>query len=129
MQKSVLIADTEVPAEFIRQAIEKRFPLATCVHTFNDAVDALATGTFGLIICGLHFDESRMMELLWRVKELPEYKDVPFLCVRMLEAHHEISQSVKSTHEALGAAGFLEVSEMNAVGAKLLIEELDKLSL
>jgi hypothetical protein len=47
----------------------------------------------------------------------------------MLEAHHEISQSVKSTHEALGAAGFLEVSHMDAAGAKLLLEELDKLSL
>ena len=129
MQKPVLIAGLPEPAEFIRRSIEKKFPASYLVHSFDDAIHLLSEHEFGLIICGLHFDECRMMELLWRVKEMPEYRETPFLCVRALEAHFETTESVKAAHEALGAVGFLEIPKMDDDGGRLLLEEIEKLAL
>ncbi len=97
------------------------------VHTFNDAVEALANKDFDLIISGMHFDECRMLELLWRVKELPQYADIPFLCVRALPAHPEISQSVEQSHEALGAVGFVHIDGLDRDSSIRLLAMLDKL--
>lgn len=127
MPNLVLIADVEGPADYIRQALAGRFSEIQCVHTFNDAVDALAGRQFSLIISGMHFDECRMMELLWRVKELPQYADVPFLCVRALAAHPEINDSVEQSHKALGAVGFVDIESMDAESTTRLLAALDKL--
>ena len=127
MPNLALVADVAEPADFIRQTIKNRYSEVQIVYTFNDAVEALASRQFSLIVCGMHFDECRMMELLWRVKELPQYADVPFLCVRALQAHPEITDSVEKTHEALGAVGFVEIEEMDEVSAVKLLSALDKL--
>ena len=127
MPSRALIADVQGPADFIRQSINGRYDEILCVHTFNDAVEALASQQYDLIISGMHFDECRMMELLWRVKELPQYSDVPFLCVRALQAHPEITDSVARSHEVLGAVGFVEIEELNAVSRDRLISALDSL--
>jgi CheY-like chemotaxis protein len=127
MPSRALIADVHGPADFIRQAITGRYSEIQCVHTFNDAVEALASRQYDLIISGMHFDECRMMELLWRVKELPQYADVPFLCVRALAAHPEITESVARSHEALGAVGFVEIEGLNGESRDRLISALDSL--
>lgn len=126
MSKAVLIADLPEPAEFARRALIGDYT-PICVHSFDDAIDAVTNSQFSLIICGLHFDESRMMELLWKVKQLPSYEVVPFLCIQTLEAHPETTDSVKTVHEALGAAGFVEIPDLDGNGASILRREVEGL--
>jgi response regulator RpfG family c-di-GMP phosphodiesterase len=126
MSKAILIADLPEPAEFVRQALRLEYT-PVCVHAFDNALEAAETTQFDLIICGLHFDESRMMELLWKVKQLPQYENVPFLCIRALAAHPETTESVKTVHAALGAAGFVELANMDEESANNLRSEVEKL--
>src|SRR5919205_2742590 len=51
------------------------------VRTMHQAIHALRHDGFQLIVVGLDFDESRMLELLQYVRTLSHYREVPVVCV------------------------------------------------
>jgi hypothetical protein len=61
-----------------------------------------------LVLCGVHFDESRMYDLLRHVRgELPK---LPFVCCRIIEAElAKISrESIRIAAASLGASAFID---------------------
>jgi response regulator RpfG family c-di-GMP phosphodiesterase len=64
------------------------------------------------ILCNVRFDESRMMELLSTVKEQPETRAIPFLCLRLAPMPASWRRGVEIAALALGAAGFLDFSAL-----------------
>lgn len=62
----------------LRRAIGRHVGLVPC-HTFDEAKARLARGGIDLVVCGLYFDESRMLDLLHHVRGT-----LPFVSCRML---------------------------------------------
>ena len=81
------------------------------MRTFGEAVRELRKDGYQLVIIGMHFDESRMFELLRYVRGLRQYNDVPVMCVQCRDVMlSEASEpAVYSTPVAyLNDAGFQE---------------------
>jgi hypothetical protein len=83
------------------------------VATLHDARDALAAdGEIVLVLCGVHFDESRMYDLLRYVRAT--YPALPFLCCRVLDSEiPQISrEAIRIAAEALGATFFVDLPSL-----------------
>src|SRR5262245_14969570 len=107
----VLIAD--VPEMHAR--IEECLPGHECafVTSLGEAVAALRHDGFSLIVIGLHFDESRMFELLTYVRSLPGYKDAAVVCVQGLDIMlpEAAMRTVDMAVKALGGTAFVDLRE------------------
>ena len=75
----VLVADVPEMDGKIRECLPGHD--LSFVRTMYDAVRVLRHDGFQLVVIGLEFDESRMLELLQYVRGLPHYQDVPVVCV------------------------------------------------
>jgi hypothetical protein len=110
MDKKVLVAD--VPAVQPRVtgvlAQERLF----FVHTLAAALRALAGEDFDLVLIGMHFDDSRMFDLLREVRSGSRNSAVPVLCYRMrpLAFMAVSTQVIEVTVKALGAQGFADLA-------------------
>ncbi|HEY5896593.1 MAG TPA: hypothetical protein VIV54_03455 [Burkholderiales bacterium] len=95
------------------------------VNTLLLAQEALKNNPrLELIICGVHFDESRMYELLDHARR--EHPRVQFVCVRVLD--HESSrlsrESIRIALESLGARLIDYATEARERGADLADDRL-----
>ncbi len=81
--------------------------------TLDSAMDA-AHSNIDLVLCGLHFDESRMFDLLRFMKATPALRHIPFLCIKTTEGvlAPAIYESVKIAIHASGAEGFFDLCEL-----------------
>ncbi len=102
-------ADTEAALQHVRQMLGGRVQLAGA-HTVAQAKAAI-TGDTPLVLCGCHFDEGRMYDLLRYMKARPQLEFVPFLAIRLLEGELEdaLYESVKIATSALGGHGFIDL--------------------
>lgn len=87
--------------------------LVPCVTL--ETAKAKAHDRIDLVLCGLHFDESRMFDFLRFMKADPALKSIPFLCIKSLEGKLEptYSESIRIATQALGAEGFFDLWELN----------------
>lgn len=107
----VLVAD--VPE--MHERIQECLPGHDCkfVTTMAEAVAALRHDGFRMIVIGLHFDESRMFELLTHARSLPAYEDAAVVCVQGQDiplpeaAMRTIDMAVK----ALGGTAFVDLRD------------------
>jgi hypothetical protein len=105
----VLVADVSTMDERIRACLPEHE--LVFVRTMAQAMAELRRDGFGLIVIGLHFDESRMFELLTHVRSLPAYEDAAVVCVQGQDiplpeaAMRTIDMAVK----ALGGAAFVDL--------------------
>lgn len=99
----------------MRQALARDFELVLC-HTLEEARQALFGGGIDLIIAGIHFDESRMFNLLRYAQADPVTNGIPFLCLKILDDQiaPTFMQSVEIASRALGARDFIDFSEWRA---------------
>ena len=67
-----------------------------------------------LIVCGVHFDESRMFELLDYARR--GFPQVPFVCVRVLDAEiPRISRhALDIAAQSMGATAYLDLPQLQA---------------
>lgn len=107
----VLVADVPEMDERIRECLPEHE--LVFVRTMLEAGAQLRHDGFSMIVIGLHFDESRMFELLTYVRSLPSYKDAAVVCVQGLDivlpeaAMHTVDMAVK----ALGGTAFVDLRE------------------
>jgi hypothetical protein len=85
------------------------------------------TPELAMVICGLHFDESRMHDLLELVRR--DFPAVPFLGVRMLdyESRRTSIQAAVAATQALGAVGFVDfatISDADVTEADLYLRQV-----
>ena len=109
----VLIAD--VPEMHPR--IQDCLPGHDCVFatTMREAMLALRQDGFSLIVIGLHFDESRMFELLSHVRSLPVYKNAAVVCVQGLDVvmPEAVIHTVDMAVKALGGTAFVDLRDQS----------------
>ena len=83
------------------------------VRTMHDALSKLRHDGFQLVVIGLDFDESRMLELLQHVRGLPSYKEVPIVCVHAdhMNLSEAVMRNIDVAVKALGGVGFLDLAD------------------
>jgi len=75
----ILIADIADNEERLRRLLEGHD--LSFVRTCDDAKSLLQAQRFGMVIVGVHFDESQMFTLLADIRAHAKYRKVPILCV------------------------------------------------
>lgn len=106
-------------------ATGKEMRLIPCV-TLDSAKERVYE-EIDLILCGLHFDESRMFDLLRFVKADPTLRHIPFLCIKTLQGDVEptFSESIRIATKALGAVGFFDLAaSISKVGTEQAKNEI-----
>jgi CheY-like chemotaxis protein len=130
----ILVADTPEAFDIFRRALTGPFtlvPAATLSHV-RDALHELPDA----VVCGCHFDEGRMYDVLRHLKASTRLAQVPFMAIRCLEGELELDdalyESVKIAVRALDGDAFVDLVRWNrkygadAASAKLtqLVERL-----
>ena len=112
--KQILVADVAGGVETLRHVVG---PAAEIVGaaTLDEALAALRDGV-DLVICGIHFDQSRMFDLLRLAKADRATRDTPFVCFRHLDSElpQQVFESLQIACVALGAIGFVDLFELRS---------------
>jgi hypothetical protein len=108
-QARILVADTPEGFAAFRETLTSGFQLLRAT-TLDQARLALQPPP-SLVVCGCHFDEGRMYDLLRLVKATPGLQQVPFMAVRCVEGELEdaLYESVKIAVRALGGNAFVDL--------------------
>jgi hypothetical protein len=90
------------------------------VRTTHEALAALRRDGYGLVVIELHFDESRMFEVLEHVRGLQRYRDVPVVCVQAIEVglSEAVLRNIDVAVKALGGQAFLDLRDGSAALAE-----------
>lgn len=97
------------------------------VHSLRDAKALLqsSAASFSLIACGLHFDESRMFDLLRYARE--SFPRIPFVCCRVLDTRvsRVFIEATALSATNLGAVTFFDLpARAEAIGIEAAEQEL-----
>ena len=106
----LLVAGTQPAISTIQELLGEEVQCipARCLEEAMLGIEAHPDG----ILCNVRFDESRMMELLSTVKEQPETRGIPFLCLRLSPMPASWRRGVEIAALALGAVCFLDFSTL-----------------
>lgn len=107
----VLVADVPEMDERMRQCLPGH--ALVFARTMTEAMATLRHDGFSLVVIGLHFDESRMFELLTHVRSLAKYEDVPVVCVQGLEfvIPEPVMKTVNMAVKVLGGTAFVDLRD------------------
>lgn len=110
-QVKVLVADVPEADAKIRECLpghDLHF-----VRTLAQAVRELRKDGYQMIIIGMHFDDSRMFELLRYVRGLPQRNDVPVICVQCQEVmlSDAVLKNIEDAVKALGGTAFVDLRD------------------
>ena len=84
-------------------------------YSFGEAVQQLEQDV-GMVICGVHFDEGRMFDLLQIAKADSGKSPIPFVPVLSGSSNHAegIRRGIRSAALSLGADDFIDLPELAA---------------
>jgi CheY-like chemotaxis protein len=107
--KRALAADRPEGIDTLQNILKTGVDLLSAT-TLEAAVQGLQQPV-DLIVCGVHFDDSRMFDLLIHVRADRRTRDTPFLIFRDLESELDtvFFKSMEIASKALGAAGFIDL--------------------
>jgi PleD family two-component response regulator len=107
-KKTILAADTRQGTQTIHNILGDSVFLVDA-HSLLDALNRISGAD--LILCGIHFDDSRMFDLLTQVRSRPALKSTPFIVYRDLESALDATlfKSMEVATNALGADGFVDL--------------------
>ncbi len=110
----ILIADTIDGVANLKRILQPGHVLVA-VNTMVDAVGKLGKQAFDLIIVGVHFEESRMFELIPKIRRFPENANTPIICfcTRDTAMTRIMHDSLNLSSRALGAWMYLDQHEYN----------------
>jgi hypothetical protein len=107
MEKKVLIADGSGIDGRLSAIVKPHAP--TFVRTLEEAKRELDRDGYDLIIIGVHFDESRMFDLLREVRADERYQAKPVVCVASQRFDRPINvERLAIATRALGADAFID---------------------
>jgi CheY-like chemotaxis protein len=111
-RKLILIADIPEGAEAVKACLSPHHDLVL-VHSLAAATRLIENVDFDAIICGTHFDDSRMIELLKEVRTDSRYSEKPFVIVRVVPTNltAEIEANAKQMALVLGATAYITIDE------------------
>lgn len=109
-QPHILVADDVASFAVFRDALSTPHRLVHAAR-FEEAKAALLDEP-ALVVCGCHFDEGHIYDLLRYLKALPSGTNVPFLALRCVEGElldDALYESVKIAVRALGGNAFVDL--------------------
>jgi CheY-like chemotaxis protein len=106
----VLIAEVASVVPVVEAAWGGYFNLTYCT-TMSEALQLLQE-PFDVIVCGTHFADSHMFDLLRHAKATSQSRDIPFLCIRVSDGELDATafQSISMAATAMAAAGFVDLN-------------------
>lgn len=113
MNKKILVADVpQLDARLARVLAGERLYF---VRTVDEAIRALHDEDFDLLLISVHFDDSRMFDLLRQVRLDGRNKGIPIVCVRepALGFTAISSHTLEVTCRALDANAFIDLAKVN----------------
>ena len=122
MKKTVLVADhADARLSAILAAYELIF-----VRTLDEAKAALSGRNYDLVIIGVHFDESRMFDLLRHVRGEERHRATPVVCVLTAEfARHAIAaEGLEIAVKALGGTAYVDLKTRGDSEVRRIVDEL-----
>lgn len=123
--RKLLLAASQKSGPITLKALEGYVDVTVCT-SMEEAQLALSKGV-DLVMCGLHFDEGRMLDFLRFAKANPDTRSIPFICVKSTEdmLSPVMLQSVEIASKALGAARFVDLYEWRtALGDEQAFQKL-----
>jgi len=103
----LLVAVTMLGYAHVSRALRGTFDLVP-VFSRTQALTAIKQGGIDAIVCGVHFEESRMLDFLVAVKAVAP--EMPFVCCQLLTTNLSESSlgAAVSAAESQGALGFID---------------------
>lgn len=97
----------------------------TFVFTYKDAESAVESGTFDLVFCAAHFDESRVIDFITLVKGNEQNKHAPLIITRInpKKLPPGMSKSITMATHELGAHTYIDFINLEQ---QLPPEEVDE---
>jgi CheY-like chemotaxis protein len=122
MSKVVLIADT---GDARLSGILAGHSLS-CVRTLDEAKAMLAGRNFDLAVISVHFDESRMFDLLRHIRGQERHRATPVVCVLTVDfARHAVAaEGLEIAVKALGGTAYLDLKAITDGEARRVIDDL-----
>ncbi len=110
MHKRILVADIPESDPRLSRILDAHDLVV--VRTLAEAQRAAAREPFALVLIGVHFDDSRMFDLLRHLQASGRHAGRPIACVR---SHHFLSPAItieglEIAAKALGCALFLDLT-------------------
>lgn len=109
MQRRILVLQDSEFRPVLKRALEPSHNLEYCDRV-NDALTALRSGAFDLIISQVYLKEDDMFDFLLQVEEDPDLADIPFICIAMSKSDlaHHFNFTLSLCALKMGAASYLE---------------------
>lgn len=110
--KNVLAAIIPEAKRTLSTLIADDYATVTYVHKFDEALNLLNGTDYDLVVCGVHFDDSRSIEFLQRFRKMNRHHDTPFVMLRTdpKPLGPALSGSVQLAVKELGG-NYFDVSE------------------
>jgi len=122
MKKSILVADhSDARLSALLSGHDLSF-----VDTMDEAKRALTGRNFDLIVISVHFDESRMFDLLRHVRWQERHRATPVVCVLTTDfARHAIAaEGLEIAVKALGGTAYVDLKMRGDTEARRVVDEL-----
>jgi len=122
MKKSILVADhSDARLSALLSSHDLSF-----VGTMDEAKSLLTGRNFDLILIGVHFDESRMFDLLRHVRGQERHRATPVVCVLTADfARHAIAaEGLEIAVKALGGTAYVDLKTSGDSEARRVVDEL-----
>lgn len=107
--RRVLAADTPKGVATLQTILGTELEILEA-HTLEEAALRMSDGV-AVIICGIHFAESRMYDLLRLAQANPLTRSIPFICFRDMDSdlNPPILEGLEIACKALGATAFVDL--------------------
>ena len=110
-RQRLLVAVTPMGFAPARRALHRRYDLVSA-FSMSQALTALKEGGIDGIVCSIHFDESRMFDLMRTAHS--RYPEVRFIACRLLHTplSRQALDAMCTTATALGCLGFVDFNHL-----------------
>jgi CheY-like chemotaxis protein len=126
-KKRILVADIPEGRERVKQALKDQPHELVLTDSLREAKELLKHGgahAFDLIICGMHFDDSRMFDLLQFVRRYDTLEELPFVVIRERHAHLQATTpSTLSSAPLLGVCRVIETGALSDEDSNRILRE------
>jgi|SRR5579875_1293691 Response regulator containing a CheY-like receiver domain and a GGDEF domain len=119
----ILVADVAATNARLVRVLEGRHEMHFAT-TMEEALSTLKERAFDLIICGMDFDESQMIELLRTVKGIEELANTRFICLRVGIPAAEEEQVLKLAR-FMGACKYIALETIESRADADLLGEIE----
>lgn len=124
--KTILLAVSHQSHPRLVRVLARRFKVVSC-FTLQEASHALETTPgIDLVLCGMHFDESRMFNLIDYIRQNPATTSLPILCIKVIHVITPpgVYEAVKSAAKLKNADFFNYRAVLDAEGEEAADRQL-----